>query len=481
MKNRILVEQFYRYFMISTMQWYPHTDAWENGKIRKAVFRVGQLLALCLILCSFFFDIGYFGKISTPISVDWEYKITRIRNVLWELRWLFGNLIGLWYFNTRHFEWLLANTFLPEHIWAKFRKEAVIFFVALVILIIMIPVGVNVLVINDLMKTGETWRQQVIHICGFFFCRYSSMPVFLVLIAILRLLYFDVLVVGARIKEGLLNGDKDEWGQVAEGEVRKGLGSILHLKKLISCTENRIKYFILFHLILLLFTAFFGVLSCLERLHIHVNTAKVANRTLETMDRGQVLILNRARDIRKSDEKIDKAMILIADITRKHKRRLENDDTMKKMLNVMNETLASVSESSKANTKLALVHTGATNQVMKTVFEEQLNVTRVYLEIGMDAVESALLYGIPLFLLIRIDNAVGFVLDMLINLQGERGNNGFMMSQCVWEVINFTKTLKGIRIFGFQSSLFRTLILTFAGPILLSFVHSLFAEAKIPK
>ena len=493
MKNQILVKiTHFRGFLLTTFQWRPYTGKWENNKRWWVPFSCCQAFILSLIALSFVFDGGWFCPVYTPMSLDWQFEITRLKNILWEARWFLGNAIGIWYFKTRHLEWFLGYISMPERIWRKFFTRAKWFLVFLMFTCIVMPTVIHACVINVLLEEKLPLWQQVVHLSGYVICRYTTFPVFLALISILHLLDLYIKVCGARIKYLLLNalcmrGPGDQKGAVENKEAltkaaRDCMKMVGEMKHVTSKTENRVKYFMLFHLIMLLFTAFLGIFSYMERLEFEVKSKPMQNSTMEGLTNANRLILIRPHfnTTNRAEKRIQQTIQHLVKL--KEATNVSPETPITDLIQVLNDTLSSISDfSQNQEQKISIVQTGTLSQSFSASLKEQVNRTRLFIQMGLDCMETALLYGLPLFLLIKIDTSVTSVKEGLVNLQARQATFTFDMTKEVWEVVNFMKTMSGIRIFGFQSTLFRTMILTFAGPILLSVVHSLLTYVNMPK
>lgn len=485
MQNETLANLKYKWLLISTLQWKPYTEKWETRKRRWMLFLCGQFFIIGLIVLSFFFDAGYFCSVNTPLELDWQFRLTRYKNILWESRWLLGNIIGIWYFRTRHLEWLLKAIYMPRRVWERFHPRSYWLLAFLMFTCIALPAGIHLLVISYLIHGTQLWKQ-LFDMTGYVLCRYTTLPVFAALIATLHLIELYVRVGGAMVKYYLIDalvmrGDDEEKGielkanaiNKATRESTKILGQ---MKKVISTTENSIKYFMLFHLSMLLLTAFLGIFSYMERIEFHFKptpmTAKDSLALQPPVSNASKLMHGRIQNVIGNLVEISKA--------KKHSPK--NKTVTMDLIKVLNETLSSMSDLPKSQQEIVnIMQTATLRQSLAVGFKEQLDRTRIFIQIGLDCMETALLYGLPLFLLIRLDTAVAAVQESLTNLQAMRAEYRFDMTSQVWEVISFAKTLRGIRIFGFQSTLFRTLILTFAGPFLVSIIHSMLSHVNMAK
>lgn len=489
MENVILAHSPFKIYLITTCQWWPFTDKWERLKRRWVPFCCGQFAILCLIALSFVFDSGGICTVDTTLSYDWKFEITRIRNILWEARWLLGNFIGLWYFRTRHLEWFLKAVYMPGRVWRRFFKRAKHFMWFLMLTCIGIPTGIHIYVINAYSKESPQLWKETIHLIGYALRRYTTFPVFLALIAMLYLLDLFIKVSGEQIRYCLLNAlrtNKDEIiGKKGEPIVSAACESseiIGKMKEVISKTESRIKYFMLFHLVMLLLTAFLGIFSYMERLEFRIKSTPTNPGNL-TNDMSLITLTHvHNKKAAVLEQSIRKAIVSLDETENSQEFSSNNAARTSGVVKRLKETLGNISQVLQdKEERLTIMQGGLDLQSIGVQLKEQINRTRLYIEIGLDCAETALLYGLPLFLLIKIDSSVAAVKERMINLQALQTTLKFDMTEEVWKVMNFMKTVRGIRIFGFQSTLFRTLILTFAGPILLSVVHSLLSYVNMPK
>ena len=498
-ENRILAHSHFRTFLITTLQWRPYTEKWETQKRRWVPFCCAQVLIVCLIALSFVFDMGWLCKVDTILSYYKNFEITMIRNVLWEARWFLGNIIGLWYFRTRHFEWFLAAIKMPKLAWDKFDKRAKPFLLFLLLACIVIPTGIHVWVIREFSKKTPHLWMEISHLLGYGFRRYTTLPIFLALICMLYLLdlfikvsgqrmrryLYSALYISASVEEGGAEGPQNESQKEKQNEATKQISTCMEiigqLKNVIFKTENGVKYFMLFHLVMLLLTAFLGLFSFMERLEFKVKSAGAPNNMTSDLHPE---ILSRFHEAKMAEERVQKAILNLANVQRALVLSPNNKLLASNLSKVLNETMTSMlnqSRSKEETVSFVGLQQIPVWQSIGVTLVEQINRTRLFIEMGLDCAETVLLYGLPLFWLIKIDSSIDAIKEHLVDLQGQQLAFKFKMTKEAWDVISFMKTVRGIRIFGFQSTLFRTLILTFAGPILLSVIHSLLTYVHMPK
>lgn len=490
--NQVLIDSRYATFLIMSFQWHPFTAKWGRLKWRWVIFTLCQSAMLGLIALSFVFDAGGFCDVQTPMRLDWAFRITRLKNILWETRWFLCNVIGIWYFKTRHLEWLLFTVRMPDRVWEHFYRHLNWFLFFLVMNCLVLPTAVHTVIINVFLEKRVRLWHQIINCLGYVICRWTTFPVFVTLIAVIYIIELYTKVSGAKMKHCLLaalsveerdaEGIKDAWEGAVVDATRKCSQMIGQVKKVMSTTEKKIKCFMLFHLIMLLFTGFLGILSYMERLEFHVSSTQFANSSMDILTRAghSARLHSRVADL--TDEHIQKALRHLSKLEKTRKEIDDDSFVTANLLRVVNDSLGSMLGLLKPQAaKIDLIQAGPMVQSVKMSFKEQVDRTRLIVQVGLDCIETVLLYGFPLFLLIRLDATIEGVVESLVDLQAERADYKFDMTEQVWELLSFAKTLRGIRIFGFQSTLFRTLILTFAGPILLSVVHSLLTSVKMPK
>jgi len=498
-ENRILAHNHFKTFLITTLQWRPYTEKWERQKRRWVPFWYAQGLIICLIVLSFAFDMGLICKVDTILSYYKRFEITRIRNSLWEARWLFGNMIGLWYFRTRHFEWFLAAIKMPKLAWDKFDKRTKPFLLFLLFTCVIIPTAIQIWITYQFSKEPPHLWMAIVHIIGYGFRRYTTLPIFLALICILYLLDLFIKVSGQRVRRYLhsalyISASAEEGGTAekqkesqneklnqATKQISACMEIIGHLKRVIFKTENGVKYFMLFHLVMLLLTSFLGMFSFMERLEFKVKSAKAKYNMTNDLYPESISRLHEANMV---EERVQKAILSLADVQRALILNPNNKAVASNLSQVLNETMTSVLNQSRSREEAINMIGLQQTPVWQSIgvhLVEQINRTRLFIEMGLDCAETVLLYGLPLFWLIKIDSSVDAIKEHLVDLQGDQLAFNFKMTKEAWDVISFMKTVRGIRVFGFQSTLFRTLILTFAGPILLSVIHSLLSYVHMPK
>ena len=496
LENRILSEQAGIWILKWTFQWHPYTKRWESSTARKALWVFAQFVMVALLTLYFFFEMGAFVNIPTPMVLDWNFKITRAKNILWEFRWVAANIFGIIYFRKRHLESLLFDLSIPKRIWNKFNVRRDVLLVVVFTFVVVIPFGLNLVMINLLdYKPEELW-QEVIHMSGFLLCRLASLPIFLVLTADLHLIGTQIRVLGDKIFWTVdTQRREDGWGKGESGNdgeghsVKRNLNhEIWKLKSVIRYTQNILQYFVIFHLFMLLCTSFLGVLSYVERMRFQIaeNSSSlmypiVLHKELEKAMVHQIRLSAREQERFRISKLVLAKMLNFSPNSSPSE--LKAADVTRPLFQLINATLFDGIQD-KINNPQNLTSNwedmkNLSPEKMSFSVLERVNKTRVIIQTLLDFVESILLYGMPLFMLIRIDTSLVERLGKLIDLEGVERQ--YDLDDPTKEIIAFWRTIEGIKIFGFQATLFRALILTMAAPLIVSLIHSLFAYVEIPK
>ena len=98
-------------YIRSTFQWFPHTAS----ATEKAICTTMQVLIVGILVCCYCFDMGAFNNRSL-VKEEMDETVTAAKNIIWSVRFLELNFLGVLYFRKRHLEEILEeNAILEEN------------------------------------------------------------------------------------------------------------------------------------------------------------------------------------------------------------------------------------------------------------------------------------------------------------------------------------------------------------------------------
>ena len=237
-------------YIRSTFQWFPHTAS----ATEKAICTTMQVLIVGILVCCYCFDMGAFNNRSL-VKEEMDETVTAAKNIIWSVRFLELNVLGVLYFRKRHLEEMLSKVILTERYWKKTQKTIRKAILAVIVCEVIFPVFLKAVQMNLSTQKVASFDmvQMSLAISLSLFARLVALPMFVGFI-------YEVYIIFSHIrffKKEILKwpGDKFE-------EARN---RFIDITVMIRRAERYFQPFLITQLLLLLILLIPSVFSCAER------------------------------------------------------------------------------------------------------------------------------------------------------------------------------------------------------------------------
>lgn len=237
-------------YIRSTFQWFPHTAS----ATEKAICTTMQVLIVGILVCCYCFDMGAFNNRSL-VKEEMDETVTAAKNIIWSVRFLELNVLGVLYFRKRHLEEMLSKVILTERYWKKTQKTIRKAILAVIVCEVIFPVFLKAVQMNLSTQKVASFDmvQMSLAISLSLFARLAALPMFVGFI-------YEVYIIFSHIrffKKEILKwpGDKFE-------EARN---RFIDITVMIRRAERYFQPFLITQLLLLLILLIPSVFSCAER------------------------------------------------------------------------------------------------------------------------------------------------------------------------------------------------------------------------
>ena len=244
---------YLKIYLMSAAQWFP-VKIWKRYKI---LCKLLQYFVISTFSLSLINDFGGF-RLQTLFQQELNEPITVVKNLLWNLRFLFMAVFGIRYCRKRHLERFLSSLILTRKYWKETRR--MIFIISFVALlgVLVFPVALEIMrmmLFSEHDKEPFKVKAIVVNCMFSVALRYFSLPIFFVVVHVVFLIYCQIRLFNAQIKQ---------WPRSKKGKNRDKL---IDIKMMIKDAEKVFQKFLIFHLCLLLLAFIPEVFSAAERLH----------------------------------------------------------------------------------------------------------------------------------------------------------------------------------------------------------------------
>lgn len=237
-------------YIRSTFQWFPQTAS----ATEKAICTTMQVLIVGILVCCYCFDMGAFNNRSL-VKEEMDETVTAAKNIIWSVRFLELNVLGVLYFRKRHLEEMLSKVILTERYWKKTQKTIRKAILAVIVCEVIFPVFLKAVQMNLSTQKVASFDmvQMSLAISLSLFARLAALPMFVGFI-------YEVYIIFSHIrffKKEILKwpGDKFE-------EARN---RFIDITVMIRRAERYFQPFLITQLLLLLILLIPSVFSCAER------------------------------------------------------------------------------------------------------------------------------------------------------------------------------------------------------------------------
>ena len=242
-------------YIRSTFQWFPHTAS----ATEKAICTTMQVLIVGILVCCYCFDMGAFNNRSL-VKEEMDETVTAAKNIIWSVRFLELNFLGVLYFRKRHLEEMLSKVILTERYWKKTQKTIRKAILAVIVCEVIFPVFLKAVQMNLSTQKVASFDmvQMSLAISLSLFARLAALPMFVGFI-------YEVYIIFSHIrffKKEILKwpGDKFE-------EARN---RFIDITVMIRRAERYFQPFLITHLLLLLILLIPSIFSCAERFQTEI-------------------------------------------------------------------------------------------------------------------------------------------------------------------------------------------------------------------
>ena len=237
-------------YIRSTFQWFPDTAS----ATEKAICTTMQVLIVGILVCCYGFDMGAFNNRSL-VKEEMNETVTAAKNIIWSLRFLEMNVLGVLYFRKRHLEEMLSKVILTERYWKKTQKTIRKAILAVIVCEIIFPVFLKAVQMNlSTQKVAAfNMEQMSLAISLSLFARLAALPMFVGFI-------YEVYIIFSHIrffKKEILKWPEDKFEEARN--------RFIDITVMIRRAERYFQPFLITHLLLLLILLIPSIFSCAER------------------------------------------------------------------------------------------------------------------------------------------------------------------------------------------------------------------------
>ncbi|KAM7437525.1 hypothetical protein ABFA07_012887 [Porites harrisoni] len=237
-------------YIRSTFQWFPHTAS----ATEKAICTTMQVLIVGILVCCYCFDMGAFNNRSL-VKEEMDETVTAAKNIIWSVRFLELNFLGVLYFRKRHLEEMLSKVILTERYWKKTQKTIRKVILAVIVCEVIFPVFLKAVQMNLSTQKVASFNmvQMSLAISLSLFARLAALPMFVGFI-------YEVYIIFSHIR--FFKKEILKWPEDTFEEARN---RFIDITVMIRRAERYFQPFLITHLLLLLVLLIPSVFSCVER------------------------------------------------------------------------------------------------------------------------------------------------------------------------------------------------------------------------
>ena len=237
-------------YIRSTFQWFPDTASLTE----KAICTTMQVLIVGILVCCYCFDMGAFNNRSL-VKEEMDETVTAAKNIIWSVRFLELNVLGVLYFRKRHLEEMLSKVILTERYWKKTQKTIRKAILAVIVCEVIFPVFLKAVQMNlSTQKVASfNMEQMSLAISLSLFARLAALPMFVGFI-------YEVYIIFSHIrffKKEILKWPEDKFEEARN--------RFIDITVMIRRAERYFQPFLITHLLLLLILLIPSIFSCAER------------------------------------------------------------------------------------------------------------------------------------------------------------------------------------------------------------------------
>ena len=244
-----------RAYIRGTFQWFPNTASVTE----KAICTAMQVLIVGILVCCYGFDMGAFNNRSL-VKKERNEIVFAAKNIIWSLRFLELNILGMLYFRKRHLERMLSKVILTRRYWKKTQKTISKAILAVIFCVIFLPVLSKAAQINLSTQKVASFNIETISLANSLslFARLAALPMVVGFI-------YEVYIIFSHIR--FFKEQIQKW---PEGKIEKARNRFIDIKVMIRNAERYFQPFLITHLLLLLILLIPSIFSCAERFQTEI-------------------------------------------------------------------------------------------------------------------------------------------------------------------------------------------------------------------
>ncbi|XP_073254284.1 uncharacterized protein [Porites lutea] len=244
-----------RAYIRGTLQWFPNTASVTE----KAICTTMQVLIVGFLVCCYGFDMGAFNNRSL-VKEEMNETVTVAKNIIWSLRFLGLNVLGVLYFRKRHLERMLSKVILTRRYWKKTQKTISKAILAVIFCVIFFPLLLKAVQMNLSTQNVVSFNVKQISLANSLslFARLVALPMFVGFI-------YEVYIIFSHIR--FFKEQIQKW---PEDKFEEARNRFVDIKVMIRDAERYFQPFLITHLLLLLILLIPSIFSCAERFQTEI-------------------------------------------------------------------------------------------------------------------------------------------------------------------------------------------------------------------
>ena len=455
------------------------------------IYRTWQVLLSVLLVAYLLFGFGIIKikGIRPVVEADGQYPFTEVHDAVWELKWLLAFLLGISYFGSGHIERFLQYVSLCDHIYQKGKRHGRIYLLTIGVVVLLIPSSLHGMQLYDLGKNDrkEDLGKEIV-VCDLLYTlfRAVTVPSFCVVTMVLYLIKVQIDSLGQSLK----CTNRNLGLSYAKREITA-------VKRMIRTTDSKLKWYLICHMVLILITAFTGIFSCIERMHITLispGNRTTSHVTLKEIEASRQYPRQLSLDfigLRTDLTELDSGMPQnkTSNIFGAERIRWLEGRTMKlTKLNrrLLNLTVQMISEAKmrsltpvKKHFTLSIQSSGGGPSHLMVKFLDKSEPFRVMMETVIAFIEVLLLFLLPLLLLAWHERAIARITEEVEDLDIEdQRRTGFLFDceSSKEQVVKSLTKMRGVSIFGMRVSFYKAAFVAILAPFITVVLHFIFKK-----
>lgn len=415
-----------RNFLRFTFQWFPRTATVAE----KTFWTTMQILIVGFLAFCYAFYLGAFGNRSL-VEEQWNETVTAAKNVIWSLRMLEMNILGLLYFRKRHLEKMLTEVILTRRYWKKAKKTINKVSVAVFFCVFLLPVGLKAVQMNLSTWNVKSFKTKTIVLNNSLaiLARLLALPIFFAFIHAVYIIFSQIRFFKEQIQK---------W---PEGRTEEARNRFKDIEVMIRDAERSFQPFLVTHLLLLLVLLVPSIISCAERFeNIHYKQTSAAK--IQTIPENTVILVTNFSSFYQNKE-------------------------------------------GALFSKLKSLNNNNTHRPQAMSPEEKTDVNG-FVKIGCSALgdflEMFVLYSLPLVFLAKLHKIMTSLPQVVRGLKfSEQTENGYLFQneQVLDKMVADLSTGRGIQILGMNLTGVKAVLVTLLMPFLTTAIHLLLLHVDL--